>query len=99
MKLVMNMDINLGVIMVKISRMDFFMVADTVHSNSYRLFPVIRKDSFRGQPIFLVPKIGALQDILSVGGGLPYRQNDATVRGSVHNKAAKKPRGATNTPL
>ena len=56
MKLVMEMDMNLGVIMVKISRMDFFMVADNVHSYSYRLFPVIRKDSFRGQPIFLVPR-------------------------------------------
>ena len=48
----MEMDMNLGGIMVKISRMDFFMVADNVHSYSYRLFPVIRKDSFRGQPIF-----------------------------------------------
>ena len=52
----MEMDMNLGGIMVKISRMDFFMVADNVHSYSYRLFPVIRKDSFRGQPIFFVPK-------------------------------------------
>ena len=49
----MEMDMNLGVIMVKISRVDFFMVADNVHSYSYRLFPVIRKDSFRGHPIFL----------------------------------------------
>ena len=57
MKLVMNMDINLGVIMVKISRMDFFMVADNVHSYSYRSFLVIRKDSFRGQPIFFGAKI------------------------------------------
>ena len=57
MELVMEMDIKLGVIMVKISRMDFFMVADNVHSYSYRLFPVIRKDSFHGQPIFfLVPR-------------------------------------------
>ena len=31
----------------------FFMVADNVHSYSYRLFPVIRKDSFRSQPVFL----------------------------------------------
>ena len=53
MELVMEMDMNLGVIMVKISRMDFFMVADNVHSYSYRLFPVIRKDSFRGHPFFL----------------------------------------------
>ena len=53
----MEMDINLGVIMVKISRMDFFMVADNVHNYSYRLFPVIRKDSFRGQPIFFGAKI------------------------------------------
>ena len=50
----MEMDMNLGVIMVKISRMDFFMVADNVHSYSYRLFPAIRKDSFRGQPIFFL---------------------------------------------
>ena len=48
----MEMDMNLGGIMVKISRVDFFMVADNVHSYSYRLFPAIRKDSFRGQPIF-----------------------------------------------
>ena len=48
----MEMDMNLGVIMVKISRMDFFMVADNVHSYSYRLFPVIRKDSFRGHNAF-----------------------------------------------
>ena len=48
----MEMDMNLGGIMVKISRVDFFMVADNVHSYSYRLFPVIRKESFRGQPIF-----------------------------------------------
>ena len=53
----MEMDMNLGGIMVKISRMDFFMVADNVHSYSYRLFPVIRKDSFRGQPIFFLAKI------------------------------------------
>ena len=52
----MNMDINLGVIMVKISRMECFMVVDNVHSYSYRLFPAIRKDSFRGQPIFFVPR-------------------------------------------
>ena len=52
----MEMDMNLGGIMVKISRMDFFMVADNVHSYSYRLFPVIRKDSFRGQRFFLVPR-------------------------------------------
>ena len=57
MKLVMNMDITLGVIVVKISRMDFFMVADNVHSYSYRLFRAIRKDSFRGQPIFFGDKI------------------------------------------
>ena len=49
----MEMDMNLGGIMVKISRVDFFMVADNVHSYSYRLFPAIRKDSFRGQPIFV----------------------------------------------
>ena len=53
----MEMDMNLGVIMVKISRMDFFMVADNVHSYSYRSFPVILKDSFRGQPIFFGAKI------------------------------------------
>ena len=53
----MEMDMNLGGIMVKISRVDFFMVADNVHSYSYRLFPVIRKDSFRGQPIFFWAKI------------------------------------------
>ena len=53
MELVMEMDMNLGVIMVKISRVDFFMVADNVYSYSYRSFLVIRKDSFRGQPIFL----------------------------------------------
>ena len=53
----MEMDMNLGGIMVKISRVDFFMVADNVHSYSYRLFPVIRKDSFRGQPIFFCAKI------------------------------------------
>ena len=52
----MEMDMNLGVIMVKISKMDFFMVADNVHSYSYRLFPAIRKDSFRGQPIFFGPR-------------------------------------------
>ena len=52
----MEMDMALGVIMVKISRMDFFTVADNVHSYSYRLFPVIRKDSFRGQPIFFGAK-------------------------------------------
>ena len=51
----MEMDMNLGGIMVKISRMDFFMVADNVHSYSYRLFPVIRKDSFRGQFFVFVP--------------------------------------------
>ena len=52
MELVMEMDMNLAVIMVKISRVDFFMVADNVYNYSYRLFPVIWKDSFRGQPIF-----------------------------------------------
>ena len=52
----MEMDMNLGGIMAKISRVDFFMVADNVHSHSYRLFPVIRKDSFRGQQTFLVPR-------------------------------------------
>ena len=52
----MEMDMNLGGIMVKISRVDFFMVADNVYNYSYRLFPVIRKGSFRGQPIFLVPR-------------------------------------------
>ena len=52
----MEMDKNLGGIMVKISSVDFFMVADNVYNYSYRLFPVIRKDSFRGQPIFFVPR-------------------------------------------
>ena len=55
MKLVMKMDMNLGVIMVKIFRVEFFMVADNVNSYSYRCFLVIRKDSFRGQHFFLVP--------------------------------------------
>ena len=53
----MEMDMNLGGIMVKISRVDFFMVADNVHSYSYRLFLVIRKDSFRGQHFFFGAKI------------------------------------------
>ena len=48
MELVMEMDMNLGGIMVKISRMDFFMVADNVHSYSYRLFPdLAAKNTFR----------------------------------------------------
>ena len=54
MKLVMKMDMNLGVSMVKIFTMDFFMVADNVHSYSYRLFLVIRKDFLRGQFQFLM---------------------------------------------
>ena len=33
----MEMDMNLGGIMVKISRMDFFMVADNVHSYSAKI--------------------------------------------------------------
>ena len=53
----MEMDMNLGGIMVKISRVVFLMVADNVYNDSYRLFPVIRKDSFRGQPIFFGAKI------------------------------------------
>ena len=57
MKLVMKMDMNLGVSMVKISRMDFVMVAENVHSDSYRSFLVIRKDSFRGQQKKLVPRL------------------------------------------
>ena len=48
----MEMGMNLGGIMVKISRVDFFMVADNVYNYSYRLFPAIRNDSFRGQPTF-----------------------------------------------
>ena len=52
MKLVMKMDMNLDVSMAKISTMDFFMVADHVHSYSYRSFPVLRKDSFCGQHFF-----------------------------------------------
>ena len=57
MKLARKMDMNLGVIMVKIFRVDLFMVADNVNSYSYRCFLVIRKDSFRGQPIFFGAKI------------------------------------------
>ena len=53
----MEMDMNLGATMVKISRMEFFMVADHVHTCSYRSFLVIRKDSFRGQPIIFGAKI------------------------------------------
>ena len=59
----MEMDMNLGGIMVKISRVDFFMVADNEYNYSYRLFPVIRKDSFRGQPIFVVPKFAKKQKL------------------------------------
>ena len=50
----MEMDMNLGGIMVKISRMDFFMVADNVHSYGYRLFPAIQKDFLHGQFQFLM---------------------------------------------
>ena len=57
MELVIEMDMKLGGIMVKISKVDFFMVADNVQSYSYRLVPVIRKDSFRGHPIFFCAKI------------------------------------------
>ena len=57
MKLARKMDMNLGVIMVKIFRVEFFMVADNVNSYSYRSFLVIRKDSFRGQHFFVGAKI------------------------------------------
>ena len=52
----MDMDLNLGVIMVKISTIDFLMVADDVHRYGCRLFPVIRKDFVRGQIYFLEPR-------------------------------------------
>ena len=57
----MEMDMNLGGIMVKISRVDFFMVADNVHSYGYSFLLVIQKGSFRGQPNFLVPRCVKLQ--------------------------------------
>ena len=57
MKLVMKMDMNLGAIMVKIFKVQFFMVADDVNSYSYKCFLVIRKDSFRGQQFFSGAKI------------------------------------------
>ena len=57
MKLARKMDMNLGVIMVKIFRVELFMVADNVNSYSYRCFLVIRKDSFRGQHFFFGAKI------------------------------------------
>ena len=56
MKLVMKMEVNLEVIMVEISTIEFLMVADNVHRYGCRLFLVIRKDFVRGQIYFLEPR-------------------------------------------